>query len=62
MAPSCPECKYAAESYAGRVWECRRRAPRPHFAQGACRGSVWPPVMADHWCGEFTARQAEKEG
>jgi len=58
MDKICIKCKYFEKTGEGEPGECRHYPPDTHVVDGELV-TVFPQVLADEWCGEWT-EQAEE--
>jgi hypothetical protein len=57
--PSCRDCRYGVDldSAWDHSMQCRRYPPKPGGAEHPRGGlkAVWPIVLRNDWCGEFSS-------
>lgn len=51
---SCDNCAFSSFKYEDgeRLYECRRHSPQVGLL-GVSPYALWPPVLAEQWCGDY---------
>lgn len=56
---SCQSCRFFAQQIEVKG-ECRRSAPALKIFPTGPTVSVFPPMLADGWCGEFDKKESQQ--
>ena len=60
IAPCCANCRYSVMQDPV-MGTCNRYAPRPVTSAEWPEATWWPPVEANHWCGEWALPPTDDE-